>query len=99
MNVICNFLCSHVLYIMVLIGLCSSFDSCFILMNIFMNAFVCRSQQVATNGGNYALNLSTQCLSVKTCGILAKLLATSCPFVDIKFNDCSLPDEGMAIDD
>ena len=64
-----------------------------------MNANVCRAQQIANNGGNYALNLSAQCLSVKTCGMLAKLLATSNPFVDIKFNDCSLPDEGMAVGD
>jgi len=59
---------------------------------------VCRAQQVAAGGGSYSLNLSTQSISVKTCGVLAKLLATSNPFVDIKFNDCSLPDEGMPSD-
>lgn len=62
----------------------------FLTMLIF-----CRSQEIANSGGNYTLNLSTQSLSVKTCGILAKLLSTSNPFVDIKFNNCSLPDEGM----
>jgi len=55
---------------------------------------LCRSQEIANSGGNYVLNLSTQSLSVKTCGVLAKLLSTSNPFVDIQFNDCSLPDEG-----
>jgi len=75
------------------------FDACFILMKIFMNVNVCSAQQIASGGGNYALNLSTQCLSVRTCGVLAKLLATSNPFVDIKFNDCSLPDEGTAVGD
>jgi len=65
----------------------------------YVNANICRSQEIANNGSNYALNLSTQCISVKTCGILGKLLSTSNPFVDIKFNDCSLPDEGMAISD
>jgi len=62
-----------------------------------MNADICRSQEIANDGSNCVLNLSTQCLSAKTCGILARLLSTSNPYVDIKFNDCSLPDEGMAI--
>ena len=57
---------------------------------------ICRSQEIGNDGSKYALNLSTQCLSVKTCGILAKLLSTFNAFVDIKFNDCCLPDEGIA---
>jgi len=57
----------------------------------------CRAQEIANGGGTYVLNLSTQSLSVKTCAILAKLLSVSNAFVDIKFNDCSLPDEGMTI--
>jgi len=56
---------------------------------------ICSSQEIGNSGGTYVLNLSTQCLSVKTCGILAKLLFSSNLYVDIKFNDCSLPDEGM----
>ena len=58
---------------------------------------VCRSQETAKNGAGNVLNLSTQSLSVKTCGILAKLLSTSNAFVDIKFSDCSLPDEGTYV--
>lgn len=64
---------------------------------MLMNVNIFRSQETGNSGSNYALNLSAQCLSVKTCGILGKLLSTLNPFVDVKFNDCSVPDEGMTV--
>ena len=44
--------------------------------------------------GGYCLNLSTQSLTVQTCVVLAKVLATDRTFTDIRFDDCLLTEEG-----
>jgi hypothetical protein len=56
---------------------------------------ITEAQEVVKKGGGYLLNLSTLSFSPTSCGILAKLFAMNHLFVDIKFNDCSLPDDGV----
>jgi Ran GTPase-activating protein (RanGAP) involved in mRNA processing and transport len=53
-----------------------------------------RSDKQKPGSGN-TLNLSAASLSAKTCAILAKLFETDRSFTDIRFNDCSLSDEGL----
>ncbi|KAK2160778.1 hypothetical protein LSH36_127g12010 [Paralvinella palmiformis] len=51
--------------------------------------------QKGPHKGGYCLNLSTHSLSVQTCAILAKVFTTDRTFLEIKLNDCMIPEEGM----
>lgn len=44
--------------------------------------------------GKTVLNLSTNSLSPKTCHVLGKVIATDRTFLEIKFADCMLSEDG-----
>lgn len=69
------------------------FQTIVLLIYSILCIFIHSSQENPKKGG-YLLDLSTHSLTVKTCAVLAKCLATDRAFAEVRLNDCMLPEEG-----
>lgn len=67
------------------------------LMGSIVFALLFSAQRNPRKFGGYSLNLSTNSVSAKTCGILSKLFSSDRTFIEIKFNDCALAEEGQLL--
>lgn len=64
--------------------------------NLFPIYFVL-SQEHTFSKGKAIFDLSTNSLTAKTCAVLGKVLASDRTFVELKFADCMLSEDGMSI--